>query len=181
MNKKQIIAKRLELLERASDELNQAYIAADIREPEREGDSGILSVVFDEIGMNGEEAFGEFFFLPLTGEGDIEQKVQHFIAVITIADDLETEHLPELYEAMSYINAQLIAGSYSIDLEKRFLAYKMTVPLPMNMPEEELYKEINIIISNSMTFVDLHIDLLTDLIDGDTDLDHIKEVLKTNL
>ncbi len=179
MDKKKILDTRRELLERASDELNEAYIAADIREPQTEGDAGILSVIFDEIGMRGEEAFGEFLFLPIAD--GIEPNVQHFVAVITIADDLETEHLPELFEAMSYINAQLVCGSYSIDMDKKFLSFKMTVPLPINMPEEELYEEINIVISNAMTLVDLHIDLLTDLIDGDTDLDYIKEVLKTNI
>ncbi len=176
--------KRHELLERVSKDLNADLIAAAIREPDPEkGTDAILNVMFDEIGMDGNEALGEFFFLPLrdTGELNLEPKVQHFMAVITIAEELESDHFPELYEAMSYINSIIPCGAYYIDMDKKFLSYKMTVPLPIELSEEEVYKEIHIITATALSMVDLHIDLLLDLMDGETTLDYIKEVLKTKI
>ena len=58
MNKKKIMKERHELLTRIQGEMQENYTAALIREPENENDPPILSIVFDGLGMEHDDAFG---------------------------------------------------------------------------------------------------------------------------
>ena len=94
---------RHELLTRMRDSFQEELIACEIREPENENEPEILTVVLDGIGETGdmEGGIGEFFFAPPSSENDT---VQHFCAVLSLLDDPDREYLPQLFEAMSYIN-----------------------------------------------------------------------------
>ncbi|MBO6241250.1 MAG: hypothetical protein J6O61_10555 [Butyrivibrio sp.] len=174
MNKKKIMKERHELLTRIQGEMQENYTAALIREPENENDPPILSIVFDGLGMEHDDAFGEFYFLPLP---DGEARAQHFSAVITIADDIKEDHLSELFEAMSYINFALPCGAYSIDSQKRFMAFRMTAPLPIDIDPEELYKEVNIVIGNAVAITDVHMDILLKVMAGEMTVEDVKKAL----
>ncbi|WP_029322113.1 hypothetical protein [Butyrivibrio sp. AE3004] len=174
MDIEKIMNERHELLLRMRDELQSQFIAAEIREPEQENMPAILSVLFDELGFDDDEAFGEFFFYNIPSE---DADIQHFAAVITIADDIPSDHLPELFEAMSYINRELPCGSYSIDSDKKFLTFRLTVPLSLNMTGDELYEEMDIVIGNAMALVDTHMDILLKILSGEKDIDYVKESL----
>ena len=95
---------RHEVLEQISDDLNEALIAAAIRDSEDievEGAPEILTVIFDELGVGNDDVVGEFFFYPMGSEDD---KTGFFSCVLTIADDLDEANLPGLYEAISVLN-----------------------------------------------------------------------------
>lgn len=174
MNKDTILKERRSILDRIMTDMQEDLTPALMREPEGENDPPILSVVFEGIGMEHEEAFGEFYFLPLPDEKPL---VQYFAAIITIADELEDEHLSELFEAMSYINFTIPCGSYSIDSEKRFLAYRLTVPLPMDMDSEALYNELNVVIGNAVAVADIHADILLKVLSGEMSVEEVKKLL----
>lgn len=153
---------RHELLVRMRDSFQEELIACDVGIPEQEGAPEILNVILDVLngGDSDEGAIGEFFFEPIQTE---EDEVQRFTAAITIMDILPEEHLGEMYEAMSYINCQLPCGCYFIDKNKTFLAYRLTVPIPMELSGDALYDEMNACISNAVTVADIYMEPLIQL------------------
>ncbi len=178
MDIRKIMKERHELLTRMESSFQQQFIAAKIREPENENAPEILSVIFEELGIDGDEAFGEFFFYNLPTE---ESDIQHFVAMITIADALDSEHLPELFEAMSYVNRDLPCGSYSVDMDRKFLTFRMAVPLSINMSGDELYDEMDIVAGNAMALVDAHMDILLGVLSGEKDIEYVKQMLNRNI
>ncbi len=175
MDIKELIKEREELLNRLKEELNGELIASDIRKAQKKEEPDILRVIFDDMGMEGtEQVLGEYFFLPFSGD---EPSAHHFMAVLTIADDLENAPMEALFEAMSYINSVLPCGAYNIDREKKFLTFKMTLPVSVDLETEDIYREMNLMMGNSLALVDVHMDLLLKLIDGDIDIEYVKEAI----
>ncbi len=175
MDIKELIKEREELLDRLKEELNGELIASDIRKAQKKEEPDILRVIFDDMGMEGQEqVLGEYFFLPFSGD---EPAAHHFMAVLTIADDLENAPMEALFEAMSYINSVLPYGAYNIDREKKFLTFKMTLPVSVELEAEDIYREMNLLMANSLALVDVHMDLLLKLIDGDIDIEYVKEAI----
>ena len=153
-----IIQERHELLERLRDSLQEELVISEIREAENEGEPEVLRVVFDQLGQDNEEGvLGEFFFLP---PGSGEDQVQHFSAVLTIADDIDRDRLSGLYEAMSQINYKIPCGSFCIDPEGEFLIYRLTTPLSARMNKDELFDQMNICMTNALISADMYIDIL---------------------
>ena len=174
MNKEEILKDRRELLDRMCEALNDELIAAMIREPEAENEPPILRIVLDDMGYEGDaQALGECFFLPLPDDSP----VQHFSSVITIADDLEGANFADLFEAMSYINYALPCGNYAIDKDRQFLSFMITAPLPIELSGEDLYKEIDAVIGNSIALCDVHMDMLLKVMEGKMTVDEVKEML----
>ncbi|MCR4656322.1 MAG: YbjN domain-containing protein [Lachnospiraceae bacterium] len=176
MDIEKIKEERHELLIRIRDSLLEELVACDIREPEGENEPEILTVVLDGIGEAGdmEGGIGEFFFAPPSSE---EDTVQHFCAVLTLMDDLGSEHLPELFEAMSYINFRLPCGSYSVDSDASLLCYRLVTPVPMRLSGEELFEQMNVSMANAFTAADLYADMLIKLSAGEKSLKEINDVI----
>ena len=158
MDIEKIKSDRHELLERLQAALQEELVACELREAENEGEPEILRVVFDELGQDNEDgALGEFFFLP---PGSEEDEVQHFSAVLTIADDIDKSKLPELYEAMSHINYEIPCGSFCIDKEGENLVYRLTTPLPTAVEGDELFNQMNVCMANALVSADMYMDIL---------------------
>lgn len=165
---------RHELLERMEDDLQKDLIAAKLSTSEEENAPEILSVMYDALGLEEEPVFGEFYFLDIPSE---DAEVQHFCATLTLADDVESEHFPELFEAMSYINAAIPCGAYRLDMDKKFLSFHLAVPLSIDMDKEALYEEMNIVMSNAISICDVHMDLILKVMDGTETIEFVKDAL----
>lgn len=165
MDIKKVKEERHELLARMRDALMEELIACGLREPENENEPEILTVVLDGLGETGdrEGGIGEFFFAP-SNENDT---VMHFCAVLTLIDELEKDYLPQLFEAMSYINFRMPCGCYCTDREGSLLCYRMTVPLSVNLSGEELFEQMNVTMSNAFIAADLYSDMLIKLAAGE--------------
>ncbi|MCR4656376.1 MAG: hypothetical protein K5770_09140 [Lachnospiraceae bacterium] len=174
MKKDDLNKRRHELLLRLEDSLKEDLIPAMTGEPDEETGIEILNVIFDDMGFDGEEVLGEFFFTPVTSD---EDTVQHFSAVLTLRDEIGEEHLPELFEAMSYVNFSLPCGCYCVDGEKQFLTYKLTVPISTEASDEVLFEEMNVCMGNALASADLYMDLLIKILDGQATVSHILESL----
>ncbi len=159
---------RHEALTRLQGSLQEELIPAEIV---TQDGVEVLSVIFAELGLDGEGAVGELFFLPFRSDDDT---VQHFSCVITIADEISLDDPVMLYEAMSYINFRLPCGSYSYDKDAGSLVYKLSVPIPADMTEDELLNEMNICSGNAVAEADMHMDLLLGLLDGEVSMEDIK-------
>ncbi len=161
---------RHELLQRLTDELNTEFIPAVIREPQTENEPEILAVLYDALGQSGDEVMGEFFFPPLMGEDD---QVQYFNAVLTLTEELPEERLGELYEILSYLNFLLPCGAFCVNRGHDFLVYKLSVPLDVELSEDELYTAMNVAVSSASFYTDRYVDILLRFVEGEAELEEV--------
>ncbi len=171
MDKEKIITERHEALEKLEALLNEELIAARLNTPEEGNGTEILTVIFPELGIDGDGAVGELFFLPIFFD---EATVQHFATILSIADEIGAEQYPTLYEAISYINFRLPCGAYALDDETGSLVFKLTVPFPMELSGHDLLKELNICAANAMAAADQHMNLLLRMLDGEASMDDVR-------
>ena len=176
MDIKKIKEERHELLTRMKDSLSEELVACEIREPENENEPEMLLAVLDSIGEMGEMegGIGEFFFIPPGSEDDT---VQHFCCVLTIMDELDTESLPQLFEAMSYVNFNIPCGSYAVDKERSLLCYRLVTPLSMKLSGDDLLENMSISMANAFTAADLYADELIRVASGEKTAEEIRELL----
>ena len=171
MDREKIKKIRHTALEALESALSEELLAARLNEPEEGSDTEVLTVIFDGLGYDGDGAVGELFFLPVVSE---EASVQYFSTVLTIADEIEAGQYGALYEAISYINFRLPCGSYALDPDSASLVYKLTVPMPVDLTEEELIREVNICSGNAVAAADQHMDLLLRIIDGEGSMEDVR-------
>ena len=170
MKKEDIMNQRHKVLEKIQNEMQESLIAAQIITTDEEDSPEVLNVVLDGIGFGGEEAIGEFCFLPLISD---ETEVQYFSSVISIADELDEDSLQILYEAMSYINFRMMGGSFCIDQNHSFLVYKLTVPVSVLLTDEALYEQVNMYMGTATAMADQYMDLLLRMLDKELTLNDV--------
>lgn len=173
MDINEVMNERHTALEAVEGMLQEELVAARLNEPDDENGVEVLTVIFPELGLDGDSAIAELFFLPIVSK---DAQVQHFSTVITIADDLEKEQFPALYEAISYINFRLLCGAYALDEESGSLVFKLSVPMPIDLQEDDLIREINICSGNAVAVLDQHIDLVLRIVDGEAGMEDVKAV-----
>lgn len=160
------------LLEKMMESLREELVPATIRE----GDDqipDILTILHSELGSEGDEILSECFFLPT----EEDSPIQYFTTIYTITDELDAAHLGELFEAIAYLNFHLPYGAFGVDLEKKSLIFKLCAPLAIEVEGDELYREMDIIIGNSMLIVDSFAVPLLGINEGLSGIDRIKELL----
>ena len=174
MNIKEKNKERRELLERMKESLQDDLIACEVAESEQEGMPPVLNVILDTLAKDDAEegAIGEFYFDPIASE---EDEIQHFSSVITLMDDLPKGHLPELFEAITYMNFVLPCGRYCIDKDCTFLAYRLTVPFSIELSGDALFEQMNICMANAVAAADIYMEPLVQLAAGEVTLDEAKE------
>lgn len=168
---------RHEVLAQISEDLNEALIAAAIREPEDIGVEGapeILTVIFDELGVGNDDAVGEFFFYPI---GSNEDVTGFFSCVLTIADDLDEANLPGLYEAISVLNFHMLSGSFGVSKDKKILAYRQCVPYPLSMDKDALLEFVNSVTGNATVVLNQWMDMVLRISEGEGDVEDILEAV----
>lgn len=172
MNTKEIMEKRHALLEDLSGELNASEIAAILHQ--EEGAPEMVSAMLDEMGDGDMEITGDFFFRPLETE---EDEVQYFISLFNIADEIPKDRLTDLFEAISYINFSLPAGNFNIDKDHRFLSFILSVPLPMGLEDEALFREMDLAVGNALAIADSYAGILSDVLNGKENAESVVEFL----
>ncbi len=170
MDRKTIMNERHSALEALEGLLQEELIAAKLNAAGDAGGVEVLTVIFPELGLDGDGAVGELFFLPVLSE---DAAVQHFNTVITIAGDIDEEQLPLLYEAISYINFRLPCGAFALDRETLSLVFKLSVPLPIDLKGDDLLKEMNICSGNAVAVADRHMDILLRMTEGEAGMEDV--------
>ena len=152
------------LLERLTDDLKSDLIAAEYTSEEESGlAGGLVSAMFDSLGMSSGSVFGEMFFMP---DPDEDAEVAYFICAMLISDDLENADMETLNKAVSRLNHTSPAGVFYVDYDGGRLLYKLGVPLPAEIKEEDLYEEMNIVVGNALSILDPSLDELMGIIEG---------------
>ena len=176
MDKNKIAQERKDLFNRISEEFARQYIAATYQDEEESGVAdGVLSVYLEDVGMNYEDAFAQFYFSPIMTD---EDAVQFFTAVVFLTEEINEEKAGELLEALTYINYYLPAGSFSMDEMHEQLIYKLAVPMPIELGGDALYEQVQCIMGNALTFSDKFMDYLLGILDGSRKAGDIMDILK---
>ena len=134
----------------------------------------MVSAILDELGDGDMDIIGDFYFRPLQTEND---GAHIFMSVITISNEVPEERLPELYEAMSYVNFNLPAGSFSIDKDHRFFCYVLSTLIPIGLDDASVFQEMDIAVGNAFAIADTYIGILTDVLNGKIGAEGVVEFL----
>ena len=172
MEKKEIERIRHEVLENLCHELNDEQIAAVVNKGN--GDIEMVSAILNELGDGDMDIQGDFYFRPLQTDDDA---AHIFMSVITISNEVPAERLPELYEAMSYVNFNLPAGCFSIDKDHRFFCFVLSSLIPVDLDEASVFQEMDIAVGNAFAISDTYIGILTDVLNGKIGADGVVEFL----
>jgi len=165
---------RHELLEQFVQELNDNLTPAGILEVTTEDEPEAVEFMLDELANSSDEVRGYVYFdLPQTPEDE----VQHLTCMFSLSEDLKEATLPALYAAVCHINFALPFGGFAVDVNNRFLSYKLCAPLSMEMSREALYDEICILAGNASEVVSSFHNVLMKVIDGDWDIEKVVEYL----
>ncbi len=161
MEKDKILQIRAQLLEQLKNDLIVDYFAAEYISEEESGiPCGEITVMFNSLGMNSNEAFGELFFAP---DADEESSVSYFECVILISDSLENADMAALKAACAKHNLTSPAGFFFVDEEGNRLVFKLGIPFSKRFEEDVLFEEMNIAVGNALDIVDRAIDELLDI------------------
>ncbi len=178
MDRNKIKQQREKLLKKACDELTEEMIPALFKDKEESGiEDGELAILFDELGSNNDEAFGEFFFNPIMSD---EDAVQYYTCLIILTEEVDKDKLPLLYEALTFINYYLPFGCFAIDGDNESIVYKYVQALPINMKDDALYEQIQIAMGNAITIADSNINLVLSIEDGTMDMDDVKQIFDSS-
>lgn len=138
------------------------------------GVTDILRVALDEFGRAGDDALAEFFFMELdNGAPD----VVYFASVITLADSMEQEHLPELYKAIAKLNFYLPAGCFAVSSNETTLAFKVMALIPAELSEEGLLRQMNISAAHALELAEPYAALLMGIAEGTNELADVEMLL----
>ena len=173
MNINEVKEARHEILDALNTEFNEAMIAAVLTE-EQDGEPEMIQAVLDEMGDPDDEPVGQFLFRPLQSE---EDTVQYFVSIITLWDELPEDRLGQLYEALAYINFSLPTGCFSIDKDHRFLCFVLSLPLPMDLPKDEVFRQVDLSIGNAIGVADMYMGIISDVMTGKEDASGVIEFL----
>jgi hypothetical protein len=149
MNTKDIEDMRHEILKDIEEKFTQELVPALLTEKDDYGVE-VLGVVLEGGAADGYDASGEFFFLP----GSEDDEVQYFVNLITLAEKLPEENLPELEAAVACINTYVLTGAFAIDVGAGSLVYKHTYEMPAGISKETVEDNVDLSMGTALNVVD---------------------------
>ncbi len=169
--------------EKILSEINKIFeeikVASRLRLMENEPDlaMNVLQVLHNDFSLDGKEVLGEYGFSPASNIDD----VQYFVASLILMEDVPEENITDLLAAVGLANFFLVSGCFALDVSERELIYKNTVPLLDSMTDEQMVAEINVIIVNGLDFSEQFAYLLTEVGNGNINLDQFMDALADEL
>ncbi len=150
---------RHEILSDVEKEFAQDLIPARLTE---ENDIPVLNVLMTGYEEELEETTGEFFFMPSSPDDEI----QYFVNFITIFDSVPQENIDELCVAVAMINTYVPVGAFAIDFGAGSLVYKLSYPMPVDIPAETVKENVDITMECTFMAVSDMGYLLTEVAEG---------------
>ena len=133
MDLKKLYEERHEILSSIEEEFTKEFVPAKLSE--RVGyNVEFLTVLLEEVAVDGLTSTGEFFFLP-NKEGE---EIQYFVNLITISEELPDDTMNELCAAVASINTYVMTGAFAVDPVAGTLVYKHAYEMPIDLPKEQV-------------------------------------------
>lgn len=151
------------VLKRLAAELQEVMVPAMVRDKDEVIPSPVLTVMYSEVGSELNEVIGEYTFLPVS----VDDEVQIFSSIVTMTDELPDNNLDELRKAVSRLDFYLPLGSIGMDIEDKRLGFKFGVPIPVTTSEDTLFELINMYITTGYMQVDRYIGMLLKIAQGE--------------
>lgn len=156
---------QIKVLKTITDAFNEEYIPAIFREKGDDGEAlNIVSLLYTEYGNGDGEAGVDLFFLPIKAA---DENIQYFATVINIAEEIDTSYRAGLLEVLNTLNFLTPFGTYTCTPEGTVLFYKLVTPLPADLTEEELLKQVNILTANALDTAEGFVGLLQKFVKGE--------------
>lgn len=127
-----------------------------------EGEVETMYLALFDMGLDEEETLGECAFLPMLED----DTVQNFACMITITEDLSKDNLGTLFAAISQLNYYLAYGSFGTLPSDGRLVYKFTVPMDINLDENQLYNQTLLVTETAITMVNTYVDIIMNIANG---------------
>ena len=121
-------------------------------------------MVLNDAAVKGQDAIGEFFFLPHTDDAE----AFFFVNLFTLSEELSDKNIGELSTAVAAINTYIMAGSFAIDFSAGALVYKHAYEISVEYEtDDEIIKEcVDISMGTAFMTVDEYGHLLLEINDG---------------
>ena len=133
-------ALRRKVLNRLAAELKNAGTeAVMIKEGEQGANTDIVNIVLSTVISRFGTLTAQFFFPPYNGA----ETVQYFTGLVTLSSSLGDMDKRRLAPIIERINCELPCGLFAV-YDEVGLVYKLTVPLPEDLSEEQLFTLINL-------------------------------------
>ncbi len=162
---------RQDILEALLEEFTQDQIPAKLTQKDENGFLE-LAVMLENAAVDGQDALGEFFFLPSSEEDE----VQFFVNLITLSEDLKEENIGGLATVTAALNSYVITGAFAIDYAAKSLVYKHTYEMPIDADEERLRDGVDISMGASLQTVDNYGHFLIDVKEGRMTADDVLKI-----
>ena len=142
-------------------------------------DNGIADIVIAEhreVGQNGDEVLGEYYFLPDQAP-DLE--LSSFMISQTILDDMKETQAEDVIRAVSRLNLFVPIGNFLVDERNGIISYHHAVLLKAETPEDQMYEMARYSVAVSVEIVHRWMDPLMSLAYGNMELKDFLEILNT--
>lgn len=149
-------------------------VPAVLRTVEEGMPTDILTTLHREMGPRSDEVMGEYYFMPVEGEG---VDIHCFSVSLTLSEDLPENKVAILQEAIRSLNYYLMDGVFLISPDGTQLIYRCTTVFKMTLPYELAMDMIQIIIGLSLQTVEKWVESLLDLESGDAELEDFMELI----
>lgn len=175
MNKKEFMESVLSNFNKIAEEIKDTMIPARVLEAEDGVPGPVLTVIYDEMGPDGDEVMGDYSVI--VGENE-EDTVAYIESFLTFTEELSNEHLPELYEAISKLNFFLPFGGFTINEAENVLGYKFGMPISMDLTDEGLYGAISLCMTGGFIQANNYVFPLMQISEGKMTLDEVLELVR---
>ena len=175
MDKAKMEQQRHEVLTALNEQFADELIPARLlnKEAEEEGTgTEILSVLFENLAVDGGDVFGEFFFSPISDNDEL----QVFQNVLTLDDEVSEENTGELLLAASIVNTYLPVGAFIVDVRGKSLVYRHGYEMPLSLTDEEVRTSVDICIGAAMQMVERFGYLLAEVALGERDAESVSQI-----
>jgi hypothetical protein len=150
-----------EILEALEKDLVEDQIAAKLITKEGAAVE-TLAVVLNNAVVEGKDALGEFFFLPVAEEGDLN----FFVNLITISEDINEANIAELAAAVSAINTFITLGAFAVDYAAKSIVYRHTYEMPIDAERKKIEDGIDLSMDMALHVLKDYGHLVLDVNDG---------------
>ena len=151
--------------------LDSLEVVNTLREPEGRLPMPILTTLHTNLGYQGNEVMGEFYFLPLFAE---KQDFHYFTVVMTLDEQVPMEKQEEMVKAANMLNYYLPMGAFVVEKDGGILAYKHAGLLPVSLDIEKLSFMADGMIGTAMSMVNEYVDPFMQLLNGQITLDEFE-------
>ncbi len=161
MSMKSLEDRRHEVLEYLENKFTDIQVPAKLS-PKDENGVEVLGMILQDAAAKDKEALGEFFFMPIQEEDE----VQFFVNLITLTEELSVDNIGDLSTVVAAINTYITGGAFAIDYSVKSLVYKHSYAMSVDADADEMKVNADLCMGTSFQTVDEYGGILLEVNDG---------------